>query len=84
MDGFPETQGKILTNSSKFFENSSKILSKLKQNPEKLNLPQIPVTLLLQKRLKKAWLRKDVVFAKSSIFSILFSSYSNVDIELIL
>ena len=44
MDGFPETQGKILTNSSKFFENSSKILSKLKQNPQKLNLPDIPVT----------------------------------------
>jgi len=37
MDGFPETQGKIVTNSINFFENSSKILSKLKQNPKKLN-----------------------------------------------
>ena len=44
MHCLPETQGKILNNSSKFFENSSKILSKLKQNPKKLNLPKIPVT----------------------------------------
>ena len=54
MDGFPETQGKILTNSSKFFENSSKILSKLKQNPQKLNLPEIPVTSIAAKTTKKA------------------------------
>ena len=53
MDGFPETQGKILTNSSKFFENSSKILSKLKQNPQKLNLPEIPVTCVAAKTAKK-------------------------------
>ena len=53
MDGFPETQGKILTNSSKFFENSSKILSKLKQNPQKLNLPEIPFTCVAAKTAKK-------------------------------
>ena len=53
MDGFPETQGKILTNSSKFFENSSKILSKLKQNPQKLNLPEISVTSVAAKMTKK-------------------------------
>ena len=52
MDGFPETQGKILPNSSKFFENSSKILSKLKQNPQKLNLPEIPVTSIAAKTTK--------------------------------
>ena len=56
MDGFPETQGKILTNSSKFFENSSKILSKLKQNPQKLNLPEIQVTSVAAKTTKKACL----------------------------
>ena len=56
MDGFPETQGKILNNSSNFFENSSKILSKLKQNPQKLNLPEIPFTCVAAKTAKKqAW-----------------------------
>ena len=59
MDGFPETQGKILTNSSKFFENSSKILSKLKQNPQKLNLPEIPVTSIAAKTTKN----KPVLYA---------------------
>ena len=40
MDGFPETRGKIL--------------SKLKQNPQKLNLPEIPVTSIAAKTTKKA------------------------------
>ena len=35
MDGLLETQGKILNNSSKFYENSSKILLQLKQNTKK-------------------------------------------------
>jgi len=53
MHCFPETQGKIINNSSKFFENSSKILSKLKENPQKLNLPEIPVTSIAAKTTKK-------------------------------
>ena len=53
MDGPSETQGKNLNNSSKCYENSSKILSKLKQNPQKLNLPEIPVTSIAAKTTKK-------------------------------
>ena len=53
MDGFPETQGKILPNSSNFFENSSKILSKLKQNPQKLKKPEIPFACVAAKTAKK-------------------------------
>jgi len=48
MHYLPETQGKILN-------NSSKILSKLKQNPQKLNLPEISVTFVAAKTSKKAW-----------------------------
>ena len=54
MDGLLETHGKIVNNSSKFYENSSKILSKLKQNPQKLNLPEIPVTCVAAKTAKKS------------------------------
>ena len=53
MDGLPETQGKIFNISSKFFENSSKMLSKLKQKPQKLNLPEISVTSVAAKTTKK-------------------------------
>ena len=53
INGLSETRGKILNNSSKFFENSSKILSKLKQNPEKLNLPEISDTSSYAKTTKK-------------------------------
>ena len=37
MDGLSETQGKILNNSSKFYENFNKILSKLKEKSFKKN-----------------------------------------------
>jgi len=43
MDGLSETQGKILNKSCKLFEISSQILSKLNQDPKKLNLLEIPV-----------------------------------------
>ena len=57
MRRLPETQRKILNNSSKFFENLSKILSKHKQNPQKLNLPEIPFTCDAAKTAKKqAWI----------------------------
>ena len=46
MDGISDTRGKILNNSSKFYENSSKIL-------KKLNLPEIPVTSIAAKMTKK-------------------------------
>ena len=61
MVGLSETQGKILNNSSKFYENSSKILSKLKQKPQKLYLPEIPVTSIATKATKKACLENGFI-----------------------
>ena len=54
MQCFPDNQGKFLNNSSKILENSSKIFSKLKQKPQKLNLPEILVTSVAAKTAKKS------------------------------
>ena len=63
MHGLPETQVKILNKSSNFFKNSSKMLSKLKQNPQKLNLPEISVTSVAAKTTKKACVRGLIMVA---------------------
>jgi len=47
MHCLPDSQGNIVN-------NSSKILSNLKPNSQKLNLPQIPVTSVALKATKKA------------------------------
>ena len=54
MQRVTETQDKILKNSSKCIENSSKIFSKLNQNLQKPNIPEIPVASSAAKTTKKA------------------------------
>ena len=44
---------KIKQNSMRILENSSKMLPKLKQNPQKLNLPEILFSLVAAKTTKK-------------------------------
>ena len=50
---FSITQVNFMKTQANVCENSRKILSKFKQNPQKLNLPEIPVTSVAAKMTKK-------------------------------